>query len=99
VFIGYVCSGLDVFIGFVCSGLDVFIGYACSGLDVFIGYVCSGLDVFRVRVQRSNQQFYDRLAEKPWPVHNVQRLLCCRFVLFVFLLCTIWCQFLWIFHF
>jgi hypothetical protein len=99
VFIGYECSRLDVFIGYVCSGLDVFIDYVCSGLDVFIGYVCSGLDVFRVPVQRSNQQFYDRLAGKLWPVHYVQRLLCCSFVFFVFVLCTIWCQFLWIFHF
>ena len=30
---------------------------------------------------------------------GVQRILCCVFVLFIFVLCTICCQFLWIVHF
>ena len=29
----------------------------------------------------------------------VQRILCCVFVLFFFVLCALCCQFLWIFHF
>ena len=29
---------------------------------------------------------------------GVQHILCCVFVLFVFVLCTIWCQCLWIVH-
>ena len=30
---------------------------------------------------------------------GVQHILCCVFVLFVFVLCTLYCQFLWIVHF
>jgi hypothetical protein len=30
---------------------------------------------------------------------GVQHILCCVFILLFFVLCTLWCQFLWIFHF
>ena len=61
----------------------------------------NGITLWRCTVRLCFQLFVGGLMSwlRLLALSDVQQILCCIFVLFFYVLCTIWCQFLWFVHF